>query len=439
MSIDLSAQPPPTRPARRDRLGVLLGLLACLVLVVAGAAAALAFLPVELAAAPGTYVAGVPVGGLTRSQVDRAVRGPVAAAVQRTVTVHADDATARIGPAAAGIRLDRAGTVRAVLASAPNTLLDRIRASRDSGRHDVDPVLSVDGGALRAVLAAAFPRFDRTARAAVVRLPPPAPLLLDRGTTSFTARPVAGRRVIPSVTGRRLDLASAARAVLAGIEIGRTEVTLAVPLTRPAVDTRQASRVDQLIGTFTTEHPCCTPRVRNIHRIAQLVDGAQIARGARFSLNAAAGERSTARGFVPAGAIEDGEEVDAVGGGVSQFSTTLYNAAWFAGIDIVKHQPHTRYFSRYPPGREATLDWPSIDLVLRNDTDAPIVIGTSYTGTSVTVALYGHTGDRRVASDTGPRQRRAGGGFSVRVTRRITDGGREAGTNFFRWTYSSVG
>jgi len=202
--------------------------------------------------------------------------------------------------------------------------------------------------------------------------------------------------------------------------------------------TAQAARIDQLVGTFTTRHPCCAPRVTNIHRIAELVDGAVIAPGATFSLNAAAGRRTAANGFVAAPAIADGELVDQVGGGVSQFSTTLFNAAWFSGLPIVKHQPHSKYISRYPPGREATLDFDTIDQVIRNDTDVPVVIRTATTDTSVTVALYGHTGDRRVNSTTGPRVPRTEGGFSVTVRQVVLDAGSVRRTDTLRWSYDGV-
>ncbi len=72
--------------------------------------------------------------------------------------------------------------------------------------------------------------------------------------------------------------------------------------------------------------------------------------------------------------ILQGEFVDAVGGGVSQFATTFYNAIFFGCYEIVEHTPHSFYFSRYPEGREATISWPSPDVVFRNDSDALILI-----------------------------------------------------------------
>ena len=147
--------------------------------------------------------------------------------------------------------------------------------------------------------------------------------------------------------------------------------------------------VSELIGEFTTEHPSGEDRVINIQRMADIVRGAVIEPGATFSLNEFVGERSTTNGFVPAGVIYNGVFTEDVGGGVSQFATTLFNAAFFGGLDFVQYQAHSIYIDRYPYGREATVSWPSVDLKLRNPTEFPVLIWTEYTSDSITVKLFG--------------------------------------------------
>lgn len=147
--------------------------------------------------------------------------------------------------------------------------------------------------------------------------------------------------------------------------------------------------ISELIGEFTTEHPADQDRVINIQRMADIVRGAVIEPGDTFSLNGYVGERTTANGFVPAGVIYNGVFAEDVGGGVSQFATTLFNAAFFGGLDFVQYQPHSIYIDRYPFGREATVSWPTVDLKVRNPTDFPVLIWTEYTPTSITVKLFG--------------------------------------------------
>ena len=99
------------------------------------------------------------------------------------------------------------------------------------------------------------------------------------------------------------------------------------------------------------------------------------------------------------GTLFNGALVDTVGGGVSQFATTLYNAVFWGGYQDVLHHPHSRYFSRYPEGVEATIDWPHLDLVFRNDSASNVVIRAEYTSTSLTVQLFGDNDGRAVAGE----------------------------------------
>jgi len=80
--------------------------------------------------------------------------------------------------------------------------------------------------------------------------------------------------------------------------------------------------------------------------------------------------------------------VNQVGGGISQFATTLFNAAFFAGLDIPDYMMHSLYIARYPFGREATLYYPSVDLKITNNTPFGILIWPTWTEDSITVTLY---------------------------------------------------
>ena len=130
------------------------------------------------------------------------------------------------------------------------------------------------------------------------------------------------------------------------------------------------------------------PRVTNIQRFADLVRGAIIEPGDIFSLNDHVGNRTEAKGFVEAGVIYKGVFTEDVGGGVSQFATTFFNAAFFAGLDFLEYQSHSLYISRYPYGREATISWPYVDLVVQNNTPYPMLIWPTYTADSISVSIY---------------------------------------------------
>ena len=268
-----------------------------------------------------------------------------------------------------------------------------------------------------------------------------APTVDTKGDLSWTPQP-AQVQVRPGAAGREVDLAAATAALTTAI-VG-ADRSKAVPLPETVVEpdlttaAAQGARVRTLLGTFTTYYAAGAPRARNIQRIAEIVNGTYVPAGEVFSLNGAAGERTIRRGFVADGAIVDGELTDEVGGGVSQFATTLFNAAFFAGLPIREHKPHSFYISRYPAGRESTVYFGAIDVKVANDTGNGLLVRTSSTPSSVTVALYGENGGRRVTSTSGPRRPRPDGGFGITVTRSITGGDGVGKRRVFTSSYDPV-
>ncbi|MBJ7282959.1 MAG: VanW family protein [Acidimicrobiia bacterium] len=205
-------------------------------------------------------------------------------------------------------------------------------------------------------------------------------------------------RVIPSATGTVVDLAPAAKEMSRGSK----NVDAPVGEIAPTHDTAWAEglHINGLVSTYTTNHPCCMARVTNIHTGATALSGAIVEPGETFSLNNRLGQRTLDKGYVVAPAIAaDLSYEDAVGGGVSQLSTTLFNAVFFGGYQDITHTVHSLYLSRYPLGREATLNYPSIDNRFKNDTKNGVLIITSFSSTSITVSLYGDNEGRTVRAE----------------------------------------
>ncbi|GAB0106062.1 VanW family protein [Nocardia sp. JMUB6875] len=172
---------------------------------------------------------------------------------------------------------------------------------------------------------------------------------------------------------------------------------------QPKLSTENADKLGivQPVGSFTTGG-FSGPSGVNIRVIARKVDGAVVKPGETFSLNDFTGPRGTAEGYVESGIINNGRPSTAVGGGISQFATTLYNAAYFAGLEDAGHTEHSYYISRYPAAREATVFDGAIDLKFRNNTPYGIVIDTAADDSSVTVRLWS-TKTVEVESITGDR------------------------------------
>jgi vancomycin resistance protein YoaR len=273
------------------------------------------------------------------------------------------------------------GSSPAAITLAPQRFAQALRARPDAadgqGADGGGLTLTTDAGALRAALGPSLAAWER----------PPT-------DARFT---VAGDRVrvVPGKAGAKLDAARLGRELVGG----RNPVRAALVAAEPKLTTQEARAlgITRRISTFTTRFPPGEPRVRNIQRGAQLLHNDVVPSGGRFSLNQALGPRTLARGFVEAPVIYRGEFEKDVGGGVSQIATTVFNAAFFAGVPIEEYQAHTYYISRYPMGREATVSDPKPDLVFANDYESAILVRTSTTASSITVAFYGRPDGRKVS------------------------------------------
>ena len=183
---------------------------------------------------------------------------------------------------------------------------------------------------------------------------------------------------------------SAAEAMLAGMAAGDAVVELprAVVAHPRGLEWAESMGIIQLVAEFTTNFRAGEDRVINIARISELTRGVIIEPGEQFSVNDFVGRRTVANGFVPAGMILHGVFVDSVGGGISQYATTLFNAAFFAGLDFIDYQSHSIYLSRYPYGREATVSYPNPDLVLENNSPYGVMLWPTTGRSSITVRIY---------------------------------------------------
>jgi vancomycin resistance protein YoaR len=203
----------------------------------------------------------------------------------------------------------------------------------------------------------------------------------------------AGRtpKVTPHVPGLALDDASIRTEVWKAIAGTDRTATVATTTTQPEFTTAIATKTlpKEKISSFTTHFQAGQPRVHNIELAARLINGTYVPPGEQFSMNGILGERTAAKGYVEAGIIREGRAAKSYGGGISQVSTTIFNAAFFAGVQLDAWTPHYYYISRYPEGREATISWPDLHNKFTNTTDGGILVQVTTTDTSITVTFWG--------------------------------------------------
>ncbi|GAA3839684.1 VanW family protein [Sphaerisporangium flaviroseum] len=213
-------------------------------------------------------------------------------------------------------------------------------------------------------------------------------------------------KLVHARTGKGVDATQLAAAVAKVItDGGGRTIPVSLAIIQPTLTDEAAVKlgVKEKVHESTTTFPCCVARVVNIHKAADLVDGIVVKPGETFSLNEVIKAPDADRGFVPAQAIVDDHLAITMGGGVSQLATTMYMAAYFAGLEDVEHTPHQFHVRRYLPGQDAAVSYPDQDLRWRNDSEYGVLIKTAYTGTSVTVALWSTRQYDRVEAETSQR------------------------------------
>jgi vancomycin resistance protein YoaR len=220
----------------------------------------------------------------------------------------------------------------------------------------------------------------------------------------FAVRPDGTVRVVPGKPGRELDVSATSTAFLAAALSRFDRVAPLTVVDAPPQRTTaeaKAMGIHKVVAGYETIYGGDANRVHNVQLVAQLIDGALIAPGETFSFNATTGERTPEKGFLEAPVIINGELQTGIGGGVCQVSTTVFNAAFEAGLPITARTNHALYISHYPQGRDATVNYPDTDLRFVNDTGHWLLLRTFVGSSSLVVNLYGTPTGRRVEAATG--------------------------------------
>ena len=259
-------------------------------------------------------------------------------------------------------------------------------------------------------------------------------------------------RVIRSRGGTRLAATKGAAAILAAGLAPEGTRAANVTLTKQQAEltTRDAKAlgIKRRISTFTTDMGVSSSnRIHNVLLMGKYLDGTIVRPGQTFSFNGTIGPRTSERGFLEGQMILGGLLVPSIGGGVCQVATTIFNAAFEAGLPITERHNHSFYISHYPMGRDATVSWGGPNLVFRNDLDHAILIKASGNSATLTVSFYGTRQGRKVIATTsaptaytspglqyavdpsapaGSVRMEAGGGpgFSVNVHRKVLEDGK---------------
>lgn len=309
--------------------------------------------------------------------------------------------------------------------------------STDSGK----PELKLDGDKLVTMAVSVNPKLGTDGNDATVKL-------VGKGASAHV-------QVVPAKTGRGLKGSDVAAAVQKAAQSTDRVAAVKLTTTQPKVSTAQAKAWKMVkVAEFATPYPYEPTRTKNLVAGSGRVNGTVVQPGEEFNLANVFGPITAANGYFSSGVVENGVSSEALGGGLSQIATMSYNAGFLSGMDILQHQPHSRWFDRYPAGRESTYWEGQINVRWKNNTSAPVVVQMYLEDNHVKMAVWGvktwtvktttseHynvTNPATVHSNTAQCVPENSGikGFTVSVTRDRKSAKTTLPHEVFTWTYQA--
>ena len=194
--------------------------------------------------------------------------------------------------------------------------------------------------------------------------------------------------VHPEVEGIDFDV-EAAKEIL---KEDKEEYVIPLIITKPEITLDQLGEKafpDQL-STFTTRYDVSdVDRTTNLRLACQKINGTVLLAGETFSYNDVVGARTVAAGYKNAKIYEAGQVVDGLGGGICQISSTLYNSALLANMEIVERRNHQFVTSYVEAGRDATVVYGATDFKFKNTRKYPVRIVATANAGIATISIYG--------------------------------------------------
>lgn len=194
--------------------------------------------------------------------------------------------------------------------------------------------------------------------------------------------------VYPEVEGVDFDV-EAAREIL---KEEKEEYIIPLIITKPKITIDQigSEAFPDRLSTFTTRYDVSDrDRTTNLIIACQKINGKVLLSGETFSYNKTLGARTASAGYKNGKVYEGGEVVDGIGGGICQISSTLYNTALMANLQIVERRNHQFVTSYVPAGRDATVVYGAIDFKFKNNREYPIKITCSVSNGIANFKIFG--------------------------------------------------
>ena len=200
---------------------------------------------------------------------------------------------------------------------------------------------------------------------------------------------------VPGLTGITVQIEASVEALKAAVtDPWLQQIELVAELQPPAITAEDLADVEVVLSSHSTPfNPGQIGRTHNLELAMARVNETLLKPGEEFSLNEVVGPRLTKDGYRSAPIFKDGEIVPETGGGVCQVTSTIYNAALLANLEITERHHHSRPVVYCPAGRDATVYFGQLDLRFRNSLSHPILILGGREGNRLWTKLLGSKED----------------------------------------------
>ena len=199
---------------------------------------------------------------------------------------------------------------------------------------------------------------------------------------------------VPGQEGKEVDVVKSVYAINDFLQNSwdgsANEIELVTNTVQPRGSKEELSKIKDNLGGFSTDFSSSAAgRAANVKNACSLINGSVIYPGEQFSVYEAISPITTDNGYQMAGAYENGQVVDSVGGGVCQVATTLYNAVIRAELEIVQRYNHSMIVNYVKPSDDAAIAGTYKDLKFKNNLDNPVYIEGYCSGGVITFNVYG--------------------------------------------------
>lgn len=329
--------------------------------------------------AKGVYIGSVDVGGLTKQEAHDAVDAYVDRLMQTNFSLMGPIGYMNITAEEMGITTDVDTVVEEANAIAKyGDLISRFKETKDLEKEHkvVDLPLTLDKQATANKI---YEHRDELNIAAVDNS-----FRIENGNFVF----------IPGKTGNEVNIVESVYSIRDFINDDwspkKTEIALVIDEVQPRGSEEELSKLTSVLGTFQTNFgSSAAGRAQNVRNACSKINGTILYPGEEFSTYEKISPFTQENGYGIAGAYENGQVVESVGGGVCQVATTLYNAVIRAELDVTMRYNHSMMVSYVPPSDDAAIAGTYKDFRFKNNMDTPVYIEGTSDGGILTFKVYG--------------------------------------------------